>query len=211
MVHVYEPEAKILNTWADFLLGAESNTFSQFGEDGLIAALFEQIGTENRWCFECGASDGLIYSNTKVLRDAGWSAVLIEASVKLVVDLRETASAETNSKVIGIEVDRETPLDEVLEYADPPYDLDLGVIDIDGQDYWLWNDMTIYVPRVMLVEYSLRNLTAAVPERGSDRGQAGCKRIVELGKDKGYRALAVTPCNVLFVREDVIKDCDAGE
>ena len=74
MVHVYTPEAEVLDEWAEFLVGQESNVHSQFGEDGLLAVLFERIGTENRWCFECGASDGLIYSNTKVLRDDGWSA-----------------------------------------------------------------------------------------------------------------------------------------
>ena len=211
MVQVYEPEAKIIDTWADFMLGAESNTFSQFGEDGLLAALFDRIGTENRWCFEVGASDGLLYSNTKVLRDKQWSAVLMESSRKLIANLTYVASMENDSRVVGVEVGGDVTIDFLLEYAEAPFDMDLGVIDVDGQDYWLWHDMTQFAPRVMLVEYSLRNPTAAVPERGSDRGQAGHNLIVELGKDKGYRALVLTPCNVLFVREDVIKDCDAGK
>ena len=210
MVHVYTPEFVLLDDWADFLLDHEANVYSQFGEDGLIEALFERIGTENRWCFECGASDGVLYSNTKVLREAGWSAVLIEASDKLVVDLTETAKTETNSKVVGMEISSDTPLDEVLEYAGAPYDMDFGVIDIDGQDYWIWRDMMVFTPRVMLVEYALRNLDPFVYGRGG-KGQSGRAAIVELGESKGYRALAATPCNVLFVREDVIKDCDAGQ
>ena len=210
-MHDYKPEAVVMDNWSDFLLGHEANVHSQFGEDGLIEALFERIGTENRWCFECGASDGVLYSNTKVLREAGWSAVLIEASDKLVVDLRETAATETNSKVVGMEISSDTPLDEVLKYAGAPYDMDFGVIDIDGQDYWIWHDMKVFAPRMMLVEYALRNLHSVVVERGGGGGQSGRGAIVELGESKGYRALAATPCNVLFVREDVIKDCDAGQ
>ena len=209
MVHVYTPEFVALDNWADFLLDHEANVYSQFGEDGLIEALFERIGTANRWCFECGASDGVLYSNTKVLRDAGWSAVLIEASDKLVVDLTETAKTETNSKVVGMEISSDTPLDEVLEYAGAPYDMDFGVIDIDGQDYWIWRDMTVFTPRVMLVEYAYRVKDAPAPAlassgRSGDNSQAGFNVIVELGESKGYRALAATPCNVLFVREDFI-------
>ena len=204
----YKPEAVVMDDWSDFLLGHEANVYSQFGEDGLIESLFIRIGAENHWCFECGASDGVLYSNTKVLREAGWSAVLIEKSDKLVVDLTETAKTETNSKVVGMEIDGDTPLDEVLEYAGAPYDMDFGVIDIDGQDYWIWRDMMVFTPRVMLVEYALRNLHSVVVERGGGGGQSGRDVIVELGESKGYRALAATPCNVLFVREDVIKDCD---
>ena len=210
MVHIYEPEAEIIDTWADFLQGVESNVYSQFGEDGLLAGLFDRIGTENRWCFEVGASDGLIYSNTKVLRDQQWSAVLIESSEKLVADLTHLAAKETNSRVVGVEVGGDVTLDELLEYADAPYDMDLGVIDIDGQDYWLWKDMTQFSPRVMLVEYAYKELSHFVPDRGGD-GQAELAAIVDLGVSKGYRALVVTPCNVLFCREDVMKETDAGQ
>jgi hypothetical protein len=60
------------------LQGRWGNEYSQFGEDGLVEAVFELIGTTNKWCFEVGAADGVFYSNTKRLRDQGWSAVLIE-------------------------------------------------------------------------------------------------------------------------------------
>ena len=209
MVQAHKPECVILDEWAAFLVDAASNTYSQFGEDGLIEKLFDRIGTENEWCFEVGASDGLIYSNTKMLRDLHWSAVLIESSQKLIANLTNVAATEANSRVIGVEVGGDTTIDDLLEYTDAPFDMDLGVIDVDGQDYWLWYDMTMFMPRVMLVEYSLRNLARELPQRygGGDMnyGQAGRDFIVELGKDKGYQALAATPCNVLFVLEDVLK------
>ena len=210
MVHVYEPESIVLDDWACFLGGHEANVHSQFGEDGLLSSLFGRIGTENRWCFEVGASDGLIYSNTKVLRDQQWSAVLIESSEKLIADLTNVAAKEPGSRVVGVEVGGDTTIDELLEYADAPFDLDLGVIDVDGQDYWLWHDMTLFAPRVMLVEYALRNLGHFVPERGG-AGQSERGSIVDLGVSKGYRALAATPCNVLFCRADVMSEVDAGQ
>ena len=108
--------------------------------------------------------------------------------------------------------------DTVLEAVHAPFDLDLGVIDIDGQDWWVWHDMTAYAPRVMLVECTYRRPLDRVPDRDEpdrDKGgqvhQAGRDAIIELGEAKGYRAVAATPCNVLFVREDVIRESDAGQ
>ncbi len=210
MVFVYEPEVVVIDTWGESLLGSESNVHSQFGEDGLLAALFARIGIDNQWCFEVGASDGLIYSNTKVLRDAGWSAVLMESSETMVMHLTAVASRESNSHVVGVEVGGDVLLDDLLEYAEAPHDMDLGVIDVDGQDYWLWHDMALFAPRVMLVEYALRNEGSFVAPRGG-KGQSQRTAIVELGDSKGYRALAATPCNILFVREDVLKESDAGQ
>lgn len=216
MATKWKPEAVVLDDWAVFLKDTEANVCSQFGEDGLICQVFKRVGTENRWCFECGAADGIEYSNTKVLREAGWSAILMERNGKLAVSLKELAATEHNSRVVGMQIDRDLPLDDVLQYADSPFDLDFGVIDVDGQDWWLWHDMSVYTPRVMLVEYAYRDKDAPVPTRASssrngERGQAGLDAIIELGTAKGYRAVAMTPCNVLFVLEDVIRESDAGQ
>jgi len=78
------------------------------------------------------------------------------------------------------------------------------VIDIDGDDYWVWEAMELQ-PRVMLVEYKpdvYGGELEAVPERGN--GQAALPPIVELGTAKGYQLLATTFCNALFARSDVL-------
>lgn len=47
------------------LLAEKSNIYSQNGEDGVIAAIFESIGAETEWCCEFGAWDRLHFSNTR--------------------------------------------------------------------------------------------------------------------------------------------------
>ncbi len=96
--------------------------------------------------------------------------------------------------------------------------MDLGVIDIDGQDYWVWDGMERYRPRVMLVEHAAgthdqnkflkRDPTAMfIPEQGdSQKGQASFAAIVELGQSKGYTPLAVTHCNVLFCLTELVTE-----
>ena len=79
---------------------------------------------------------------------------------------------------------------------------DLGVIDIDGQDYWAWFGLKSYRPRVMLVEFMYVNDNFKnpdfIPQLNGD-GQAGSEAIRKLGGFKGYTAVAETYCNLLFV------------
>lgn len=186
----------ILDQSAGWLMGKQRNVTSQFGEDGLIAAVFSKIGETNRWCFEVGAADGLFYSNTKSLRDAAWNAVLIDADEQLVRKCREYESSQVH---VVHERIASGSLDAILARCGSPANPDLGVIDIDGQDYWAWKGL-VARPRVMLVEYGYWNPPDRIPQpHEGTEAQAGLGAIVELGKAKGYVALATTICNVLFV------------
>jgi hypothetical protein len=182
---------------APWLAGRQRNDFSQFGEDGLIEAVFEQIGETNRWCFEVGAADGESLSNTKRWRDLGWNAVLIEADGVLAQECRRFESDRV--KVVHERIGGEV-LDAILRRAGMPKKPDLGIIDIDGQDYWAWKAL-VCQPRVMLVEFAYWNKPGTVPVEGSTDAQtaASFDMIVNLGIEKGYVAVAKTYCNVLFV------------
>jgi hypothetical protein len=186
----------------EFLTGKGANSTSQFGEDGLIAAALERFGEQNRWCFEVGAHDGCFLSNTHRLRCLSWDAVLIEADAEQFEKLRLQASnkVRTIPKRIGLRC-----LDGILSECGAPQDIDLGIIDIDGQDYWAWDGLREFEPRLMLVEF----------EYGSDDhpprivgcgepGQSNCKAIEQLGVQKGYVPLAKTPCNLLFVKSELL-------
>ncbi len=185
--------------WHDPLLeGAPANTYTQFGEDGLIQAVFARIGTTNQWCFEVGAADGRFYSNTLLWREQGWHALLAESSPLQFAALQKNYASQ-RVHTVHEEV---TDLDGLLSRFKVPLELDLGVIDIDGQDYWLWHDMTKHRPRVMLVEYHWSHGDDYIPPRGGEhQQQAGRDAVIELGWKKGYVAVAETHVNLLFVQE----------
>jgi hypothetical protein len=148
------------------------NQTSQFGEDGLIEAAFELIGTTNKWCFEVGAGDGLFWSNTLRLREAGWHAVLIEGNPVEAEKLKafESSLVRTACAMIGTNGKLDALLDVILQVPlrgeCMPLEPDFGVIDIDGQDFWLWHDLHLHVPRVMLVEYSPYRKTGHYGDEG---------------------------------------------
>lgn len=197
----------ILDERAEWLDGRQRNDTSQFGEDGLIEAVFDRIGTKSEWCFEVGAADGLFFSNTKRLRDAGWRAVLIESDNQQHGKLLDHASARV--QVVHATISERNKLDDILAGCAAPLLLDLGVIDIDGQDYWAWSDLQMFRPRVVLIEFAYFNDPLHVPARNSGitHDQAGLQAIINLGAEKGYTAVAKTYCNVLFVDSQVFDAC----
>jgi len=181
-----------LNNYQNFvpwLEGKAAKTYSQFGEDGLIAATLKRIGEKTRRCFEVGAGDGESLSNTKLLRDAGWAAVLVDSSPAYTWSLNSFASAR-----VRVLHDKVTP-DNVNEVFTGEFDF--GVIDIDGQDWYVWEAMTCQ-PRIMLVEFEPSNEKEFVPNLG-DGGQASLSSIRKLGESKGYTLIATTYCNGLFL------------
>ena len=186
----------------DWMAGKAGNVYTQFGEDGLIAAALDRIGTTNRQCFEIGAADGLFFSNTLRLRDAGWKSVLIESDLnqyrKLVRDYGKSSVCMYRNV---------TNLDDTLAESGIVWNPDFGSIDIDGQDWWMWLDMVEFRPRVILVEHSAVNPSDAIPVRGGP-GQAGEYAIRQLGLDKGYTAVARTYCNVLFIETEELAKCE---
>jgi hypothetical protein len=179
----------------EWLRDRASNTYTQFGEDGLIAACLEKIGETNRQCFEIGAADGRFFSNTLRLREDGWRAVLIEAEREAFNKLQN----EFGGTSICIH-ETCSDLDTTLATTGISHAPDLGIIDIDGQDYWLWHDLRKVRPRIMLVEILPNQPAVPPPERGSDSDpQTGLNAIRELGTDKGYTLVATTHCNALFI------------
>ena len=185
-----------------WLQGRGSDTYSQFGEDGLIGATLERIGTTNKACFEVGAGDGKTLSNTRRLVEDGWEALWIENDAHKFMQLMRNIPAGGKVKALPAPI---SPSNVNAMLAELPSDMDLGVLDIDGEDYWVWQAMESR-PRVMMVEYSpYQKDQHALPPQGTDvRDQAPLYPILSLGQSKGYSLVATTYCNALFVLEGLL-------
>ncbi len=57
----------------------ERDVHSQSGEDGIITRIFSALRIERGNAVKFGAWDGAHLSNTALLREHGWTTVLIEA------------------------------------------------------------------------------------------------------------------------------------
>jgi len=122
----------------------EAQVYSQCGEDGVLARIFETIGEGKRFFVEFGAWDGHHLSNTANLRlNHGWQGLLMEGSDRADGELvkREFVSAEN--------------IEPLFERYAVPERFDLLSIDIDGNDYWVWRAIERFTPRVVVMEYNI--------------------------------------------------------
>ena len=115
------------------------------------------IGASDGWCVEFGAWDGRHASNTYALiSDAGYSAVLIESDPARFAALQRTHAGRSGvialRRVVGFEgPDR---LDRILAETPVPRDFDLLSIDIDGNDFHVWDAVEDYRPKLVVIEFN---------------------------------------------------------
>lgn len=178
---------------------------SSGGEDGIIRKIFEILGTKNKWCVELGALDGMYDSNTRdLITTEGWSAALIEAEPAYVKKLRTLYA--NNPHVFPVErfigFDGPDSLDHVLAQTPVPHDFDLLILDIDGNEYHVWESLTTYRPRVVVIEFNptIPNDIAFVQPRDMAVQQgSSLNSIAKLAAQKEYSLVATTGVNAFFV------------
>ena len=79
------------------------NTYSQYGEDGIIEEILNRIENKyslDNWCVEFGAWDGIYLSNTcRLIRERNFNAVLIEGDKNKVKELEVNFPQENVFKI----------------------------------------------------------------------------------------------------------------
>ncbi len=192
-----------------WLLDHKANVYSQFGEDGVLGALFDNVKPASRWCVEVGAADGTWCSNTRRLIEQGWSALLIERDDAMFERL--AALHADNPRVVclhrAVSVEGPDTLDALMDEAGVPENPDLLVLDIDGPDYYVFNSLLRHRPRVLLCEAGNAVAPDHIPsmEQCSETNQAGWLAVARLGESKGYELAATVGLNLLFVSRSI---CD---
>lgn len=180
------------------------NEYSQFGEDGIIEQLLQRLPSLDKWCVEFGAWDGIHLSNTfHLIKSGGYRPVLIEADRVKFRDLQKNM-APYDAVLVNefVTFDGNNTLDNILGRTPIPRDFDFLSIDIDGNDYWIFDSLDKYRPKLICIEYnpSIPNDVEYVQERdfSVNRGSSAAA-ICSLAQKKSYELVVTTSCNLLFV------------
>jgi hypothetical protein len=199
---------KDLQEQARWLSRHASNVTSTGGEDGIIAKALSLLPNRTSWCVEFGAWDGKLASNTyDLIASQDYRAVLIEAGPDRFRDLQRTHGAAERHVLINASVgfSKSDSLDVLLSRCDIPADFDLLSIDIDGNDYYAWEAVERYRPKLVIIEFNptFANAMLFVQKKKPAIGHgASPASLVELGKRKGYELIASTDLNLLFVASE---------
>jgi hypothetical protein len=191
-----------------FLREKEKKVFSQNGEDGILEAIFAEIGTVNKIAVEIGVADGGSgrEANTRFLAENGWQCYWFDAQSieQTYPNVHFTQKFLTASNV-----------KEVFNSLNIPREFDILSIDIDGNDYYLREALKEYSPRICVLEYNgsfVSREKYIMPKNDSYRWQlwhtdfgASLRAFYEQAQSLGY---ALVYCesrgvNVFFIRQDL--------
>jgi hypothetical protein len=191
--------------------------YSQNDEDGIIQEIFNRIGTTNKIFVEFGAYDGL-ENNTTYLLMQGWKGLWMDGDHKKMKVLKRTYQKAIDRKQLYAEcvfITKDNINDLIGKYFDG--EIDLLSVDIDGNDYYVWENINVINPRVVVVEYNAKfpppvfyrmEYNATHQWDGSDIMGMSLQAAVELGDKKGYQLAGtnINGINAFFVRKDCIKN-----
>ena len=194
---------------------------SQNEEDGLLLALFKRIGTtepalRRDWMRQQRRQFRIPGAGMRMDRpDGGCQSRIKIATVKL----RYAGHAVT---IVKHRVTRED-VNHLLTVHGFNGELDLLSLDIDGNDYWVWEALTACSPRVVVLEYNWLfgpDRAVTVPYDADFKvGASGTRSyrgasltaFAHLARRKGYRLVATERVNAVFLRNDVAPDIPAIE
>lgn len=175
--------------------------YSQNGEDGVVERLFEIFGTTNRFYVEIGTGNGS-ECNTRDMRERGWSGIMLDCA--------------HDDPTLGLHQEFVTArnVNDLLAKYAVPHELDLLSIDIDGQDYWVWQAIApCYRPRVVVIEYNAGvpfDVAVTIPYDVDYRwcGQPNTGQsllaLQKLSRRKDYSLLFASAPNAFLVRTSIL-------
>jgi len=192
--------------------------YSQNDEDGYIEEIFNRIGTTDKRFVEFGVSDGL-ECNGHYLLHKSWKGLWIEGSKKLYKQLLKNFEKPLMTgqlTAINAFISAMNINDLIGKKGDINGEIDLLSIDIDGNDYWIWNAISCVKPRVVVIEYNAKFpppyewIMPYNPNHiydGTDMQGASLEALVKLGNKLGYDLVgtSMSGVNAFFVRSDLIQ------
>jgi hypothetical protein len=201
--------------------------FSQFDEDGLILFLVAAAGDGPRRVVDLGAGNGVHASNcANLILNLGCDGVLVDGDADKVAwanrfYARHPDTKERPPKAVHTFLTREN-VNDVVRGAGIEGEIDLLSIDVDGNDYWLWEALDCVRPRFVVVEghpelgveeYVMPYDSEFVWSHAAPdfRGGASLPAMLALAGRLGYRLVGSNQYgfNLFFARDDVATDVPA--
>lgn len=198
---------------------AEFKVFSQFGEDGILQYLIRrtEISPELRTFVEFGVETYEEANTRFLLINDNWSGLVIDGSPVSMARVRESSIYWRNGlTAIAAFIDADN-INQLI--GDNGFRGEIGLlsVDIDGNDYWVWDRINVVNPVIVVAEYNSvfgANHAITIPYDPSFvRGNAhyshlywgaSLKALNLVAERKGYALVGCNSAgnNAFFVRRD---------
>ena len=197
----------------------EFQVFSQWGDDGIIQYLINKISIPHKTFIEFGV-ENYTESNTRFLiLNNNWTGYVLDGSQENVDYIKNDGiswACELHATCAFITKDN---INELI--AKVHFEKEVGIlsVDIDGNDYWVWQAINSIQPVIVISEFNSlfgNNTNWTVPydpafvrsEKHSSKLYYGAslRALVTLGKEKGYEFIGCNSKgnNAYFLRKDKV-------
>jgi hypothetical protein len=191
--------------------------YSQTDEDGIIQEIFKRIGAGGQAFVEFGVENGLENNTLKLLLE-GWQGLWMEGSARLTAGIEakfQDVIAAGRLHVRCAFVDRDNVNSLIGEHVSG--EIDLLSIDIDGNDIYVLEAITVVTPRVIVVEYNgkfpppisvAQQYNPSFRWSGTDYVGSSLAAVTKVAARRGYSLVGcgIAGVNAFFVRNDLVGD-----
>jgi len=146
----------ICSPFNNSILYYEYKVFSQFGEDGIIQHLIHELKLEKeeQVFIEFGVQN-YEESNTRfLLMNNNWQGLVIDGDENNISHIKSQNFYWRNDlTAVQAWVDKEN-INQII--SDNKFNGPIGIlsIDVDGNDYWIWESITAVDPAIVIIEYN---------------------------------------------------------
>jgi len=196
----------------------EFQVFSQWGEDGIIQMLLRHIEIPSKIFVEFGV-ENYTESNTRfLLVNNNWAGLVIDGSPEHISYIKQDSIYwQHNLKAVQAFLDKDN-INKIISENGIKGEIGILSIDIDGNDYWVWQAIDVVNPAIVIIEYNSRfgkDKAVTIPYNPSFvrsdahysmlYAGASLKALYNLGKAKGYSFVGCNSVgnNAFFVRQDL--------
>lgn len=175
--------------------------YSQYGEEGVLEFLIKKLNLNYIECCEFGMSD-TTYSNTfYFIENYNSFGLYIDKSYENIKNLKlpNTIVLEKEIKLKG-----ENTLDVILSQTPISKNFDILSIDIDNNDYHVWDSLKNYNPKIVIIEFNPFISPKLEYVFNGSRFSSSFLSTVKLGESKGYSLVCMTG-NLIFVKTELLK------
>lgn len=190
--------------------------FSQFEEDGKLLFIFAMLGMENKTFIEIGSDDGVNSNSANLYFNFDWQGLFLDGNPKSIQRGKRFFSKYPHpwfpSPDFKQAIVQKENVNQLIKEAGYVGEIGFLSIDIDGNDYWVWDALEVVQPQVVMIEthviYGMKNIVVPYDRNYQYPGKhpayhgASPLAMEALGKKKGYRLVGANEMgfNFIFVK-----------
>jgi hypothetical protein len=203
----------------------EFQVFSQFGDDGIIQYLIDKLPITNKTFIEFGVENYTEANTRFLLINNYWSGMVMDGDASNISQIKNgQIYSFYDLRAIQCFITKDN-INDILNSSGFKKEVGILSIDIDGNDYWVWEAIKGWEPQIIICEYNSLfgfDEPVTIPYKSEFvRGVASpfnfygtsLKAAYLLAKERGYFFVGCNSAgnNAYFIKEQLRPSCPISE